>query len=174
MRLLIGQSRGADSRGTLVARDTRLMNDLDPTRILERLLAVTLASRDAFAQAAQAIKSPGLAALCIQHAAEQARVASYLGEQLALEIRPSASTSRPSHDRGTWASESPSALAAADDPGAVLGVCVSALDTSILEFSRAYGPAPRLVEHRPLDRHHDRMRWARMELVQLRSSLGGA
>jgi hypothetical protein len=150
------------------------MNDVDPTRILERLLAVTLASRDAFAQAANAIKSPGLAALCVQHAAEQARIATYLGEQLALETRSREPTSRPSDARATPASESLSAVAAADDPRAILGVCVSALDTSILEFARANGPAPRLVQQRPLDRHHDRMRWARKELVHLRSSFGGA
>jgi hypothetical protein len=145
------------------------MNDVDPTRILERLLAVTLASRDAFDQAAQAIKSPGLAALCVLHAAEQARIATYLGEQLA-ETGPPAPPSRPSADRTTLASESPSVLPAVHDSSAILCVCVSVLDTSILEFSRAYGPAPSLVEHRPLDRHHDRMRWARKELAHLRST----
>ncbi len=56
--------------------------DRDNSPLLLRLLTVTSASRDAFAEAAYVVRSPRLAALFVRRAQHQARIAAFLSEHL--------------------------------------------------------------------------------------------
>jgi len=142
------------------------MNPVDSAPILERLLAVTLASRDAFAQAACAVKTPGFAALFVERSEDQARIATYLSEQLGLGVPPSVPTSAtPNSSNG---SSGVAASPGVNDPYALLGECMRVLDIAVLEFSRAYGPAISLAQRIQLARHQHQMGWAREELFHLR------
>ena len=143
------------------------MNIVDSAPILERLLAVTLASRDAFAQAAFAVRSPGFAAVFVERCEDQGRIATYLSEQLGLGVPPSIPTSAMPNEGSNGASGVASA-AEVTDPYAVLGECMRVLDIAILEFSRAYGPAISLAQRIQLARHQHQMGWAREELFHLR------
>ena len=135
--------------------------------ILGRLLAATLASRDAFAHAAYAVRSPAFAALFAERAEDQRRIARYLRTQLAFGVTPSA----PYAALG-YASPVVALLPAVHDPGALLGECLRALEACVLEFRRADGPDLSLAQLVSLGRHHDQMRWASDELFQLRSEYG--
>ncbi len=139
------------------------MRDMDSAPILERLLEVTVASRDAFAKAACAVRSPGYAALFVERVEDHARIATYLTEQLASGI-PSATT--PHHNVNV---ASGSEAYGVRDPFDILGECLRVLDVAILEFSRAYGPSITLAQRIQLARHQNQMEWAREELFDLRA-----
>ncbi|MEP7345177.1 MAG: hypothetical protein ABI877_07915 [Gemmatimonadaceae bacterium] len=143
------------------------MKDLDSAPILERLLAVTLASRAAFAQAAHTVRSPGFAALFVERTEDQARTATYLMEQLAPGVPVSLPTpTTPNHDSNGAAGVASASMGR--EPAGLLDECIRALDTSIREFSHAYGPATTLAQRIQLARHQNQMEWAREELFHLR------
>ena len=151
------------------------MRNPDSAPIRRRLLTATVALRDAFARAACAVGSPGLAALLAQRASDQARVASYLSAQLAVPSRTSAlESATPTGEKhgdspGTVNEPTGFALAASiNDADALLGECIRLLDASMLEFRGAHGRAMSLTERILLDRHRDQMGWAREELLHLR------
>jgi hypothetical protein len=143
------------------------MNQVDSAPILERLLAVTLASRDAFAHAACAIRTPGFAALFVERTEDQTRIAAYLNEQLALGVLPAIPTCVTPNGGSNGASGLASSPEA-HDSYTLLGECIRVLDIAILEFSRAYGPAISLAQRIQLARHQHQMGWAREELFHLR------
>lgn len=152
------------------------MRNPDSAPIRRRLLTVTVALRDAFARAACAVGSPGLAALLAQRASDQARVASYLSAQLAVPSRTSALESATptgeKHGDSPGTVNEPTGFARAasiSDADALLGECIRLLDASMLEFRGAHGRAMSLTERILLDRHRDQMGWAREELLHLRS-----
>ena len=151
------------------------MRSPDSAPIRRRLLTVTVALRDAFARAACAVGSPGLAALLAQRASDQARVASYLSAQLAVPSRTSALESATptgeKHGDSPGTVNEPTGFARAasiSDADALLGECIRLLDASMLEFRGAHGRAMSLTERILLDRHRDQMGWAREELLHLR------
>jgi len=142
------------------------MKDLNSAPILERLLAVTLASHAAFAQAAYAVRSPGFAALFVERAEDQARIATYLMQQLAPGVPVSLPTpTTPNNDSNGAAGV---AVSPGREPAGLLDECIRVLDTSIREFSRAYGPATTLAQRIQLARHQNQMEWEREELFHLR------
>ena len=151
------------------------MRNPDSAPIRRRLLTVTVALRDAFARAACAVGSPGLAALLAQRASDQARIASYLSAQLAVPSRTSALESATptgeKHGDSPGTVNEPTGFARAasiSDADALLGECIRLLDASMLEFRGAHGRAMSLTERILLDRHRDQMGWAREELLHLR------
>lgn len=141
----------------------------DTPPILQRLLAVTSATRDAFAEAAYATRSPRLAALFVRRAEHQQRIASFLVEHLAPGRVPAADASSRTN-RTSIRALLAGGLGSARDPHALLGACIRVLDTAILEFCRAYTPTMPLATRISLERHHDQMRWSREELFSLRRS----
>jgi hypothetical protein len=143
------------------------MRDVDPTAILERLLAVTLWSRDAFAHAACAVSSVGLSRLFVHRAEDQVRIATYLSEQLALGMQPPVATSAMPNGGSSGASDGASSPGV-HDPYTLLSECMRVLDASLLEFRLARGVALSLAQRVRLDRHQDQMRWSREELLHLR------
>ncbi|MDP1859915.1 MAG: hypothetical protein Q8K82_14675 [Gemmatimonadaceae bacterium] len=151
------------------------MRNPDSEPIRRRLHTVTVALREAFARAAGAVGSPGLAALLAQRASEQARIASYLSAQLAVPSRTftteSATPIGGKHDDSPGAVNEPTGFAreaSIRDADALLVECIRLLDASMLEFRGAHGCAMSLTERILLDRHRDQMGWAREELVHLR------
>ena len=151
------------------------MRNPDSAPIRRRLLTVTVALRDAFARAACAVGSPGLAALLAQRASDQARIASYLSAQLAVPSRTFATESATpigeKHDDSPGTVNEPTGFpreASIRDADALLGDCIRLLDASMLEFRGAHGRTMSLTERVLLDRHRDQMGWAREELVHLR------
>lgn len=151
------------------------MRNPDSAPIRRRLLTITVALRDAFARAACAVGSPGLAALLAQRASDQARIASYLSAQLAEPSRTfaleSATPNGEKHGDSPGTVNEPTGIARAasiNDADALLGECIRLLDASMLEFRGAHGRAMSLTERILLDRHRDQMGWAREELLHLR------
>lgn len=143
--------------------------DHDAPPILQRLLAVTSATRDAFAEAAYAARSPRLAALFVRRAEHQQRIAAFLVEHLApgrVPVAEAPSGTKRTSIRSLLAG----GLGSGRDPHALLGACIRVLDTAILEFCRAYTPTMPLAQRISLERHHDQMRWSREELFALRRS----
>lgn len=143
--------------------------DHDVLPILRLLLAVTSASRDAFAEAAFAARSPRLTALFVRRAEHQQRIASFLVEHL-TPGRFAAAEATPGTNRSSRRALLAGGLASGRDPHALLGACIRVLDTAILEFGRAYTPTMPLAQRISLERHHDQMRWSREELFSLRRS----
>lgn len=141
----------------------------DTPAILTRLLTVTSATRDAFAEAAYAARSPRLAALFVRRAEHQQRIARFLVEHLA-PWRVAAAESTMRTNRTSIRSLLAGGLGSGRDPHALLGACIRVLDTAILEFGRAYTPTMPLAQRVSLERHHDQMRWSREELFSLRRS----
>lgn len=139
------------------------MGTTDAASILERLLDTTLATRDAFARAARAVKSPGFAALFVQRTEEQTRIAAYLREQLAPRVLLSVPGPEMSNGQSNRLS------AGENDLYTLLGECLLALDASIVEFCRADAPTIPLAQSIQLARHQHQMVWAREEMFQLRS-----
>lgn len=58
------------------------MNEPDAVPVIKHLFGVTIAARDAFTEAARTVRSPALAALFLERAEDQARIAVHLREQL--------------------------------------------------------------------------------------------
>jgi hypothetical protein len=134
--------------------------------LLPRLLEVAMACRDAFAEAAFVVRSPRLSAMFVRRAEHQQRIVDFLHAELAkqdLTFTPPVHALRPQ-----LASSRLGALPTGGDPYTILVSCLRVLDTSILEFSRAFGPALPLAQRVSLERHHDQMRWSRDELVEVR------
>jgi len=138
----------------------------DPTAILQHLLTVTTACRDAFTEAAYAVRSPRLSALFVRRAEHQCRIAAFLEESLPAGrpiTEPDGAARLPATSPlGTGV------LVRACEPHALLGACIRQLDTSILEFGRAFGPTMPLAQRISLERHHDQMKWSRDELFSVR------
>lgn len=143
--------------------------DRDNSPLLLRLLTVTSASRDAFAEAAYVVRSPRLAALFVRRAQHQARIAAFLAEHLTPGSVPVADPVL-AKTRGAARALIAGAPPGDRDPYALLGACIRVLDSAILEFCRAYGPTMPLAQRISLERHHDQMRWSREELLTLRRS----
>ena len=153
------------------------MRNADSTPILKRLLDVTTASRDAFARAARAVRSSGLAALLAQRASDQARIGSYLSKQLGLPslrfLLESATPHVVEHGEAYGATNELPDTSRAEksiiEIDALLGECIRHMDAAILEFRSAHGRVMSLTERILFDRHQDQMGWAREELLHLRS-----
>lgn len=58
------------------------MDDEELTPVMNHLFGVTIAARDAFTRAALTVRSPGLAALFLERAEDQARIAMHLRDQV--------------------------------------------------------------------------------------------
>jgi len=143
-------------------------NDASP--ILHRLLAVTTECRDAFAEAALASRSSRLAALFVRRAAHQERIAAYLRDHARRDGPPPPPVANALRSEAGGALISRGTVPGLREPYALMGACLRVLDTSILEYCRVYSPAMPLTERLSLERHHDRMRWSRDELLALRQS----
>ena len=108
----------------------------------ERLLAVTLATHDAFAEAARVVASRG-------HAAEFARRAEYLG-RIATHLRghhapEGLASDALRHVPDVWRDSSVPPAASDADPQALFDKCLRLMDAATLEFCRGYGPTVSLV-----------------------------
>jgi hypothetical protein len=146
------------------------MHGRDATYILERLIDVTQQSRDAFTEAAFAVRAPRLSSLFIRRAQHHAQHVEFLRARLEVGIRSPAVPRYPSPSIVAGAKRfprGPRSHPAAYEPAALLGACIRSLDTSIQELRRAYGPALTLPQRLSLDRHQDQMRWAREELMEM-------
>lgn len=142
-------SSGGDAMGHRSGRTANALEVLEmagdsSTSILDRLLVVTLASRDAFADAARAADTPRAAAALVQRAEHQARLALQLRDLLlagGAATQPAEPTSAVS-GRGA-----PRRLPSAGggDARGVLDECMRVLDTARMEFCRAYGPSVALT-----------------------------
>lgn len=108
----------------------------------ERLLAVTLATHDAFTDAARVVAGRG-------HAAEFARRAEYLG-RLATHLRghrapEGLASDALRHTPDVWWDRSVPPAAGDADPRVLFDKCLRLMDAATLEFCRAYGPGVALV-----------------------------
>jgi hypothetical protein len=137
--------------------------------ILGRLLATTLASRDAFAHAAYAVRSPAFAALFAERAEDQRRIARYLRTQLTCGVTPSASVT---YAAPVYSSPVVALMPAGHDPGTLLGECLRVLEACALEFRRAPAAALSPSQLVSLGRILGQLRWTSDELFQLRSAFG--
>ena len=146
------------------------MHGRSATDILERLIDVTQQSRDAFTEAAFAVRAPRLSTLFVRRAQHHAQTVALLMERLEVGIRSPVVPRYPSLSiaaGGKRFPRGPRSHPASYEPAALLGACIRSLDTSILEIGRAYGPALTMPQRLSLDRHRDQMRWAREELMEL-------
>ena len=140
------------------------MTQHDTVQLLKRLLAVTIAARDEFLRAARLVRSPAFAAHFVVNAEDLGRIGLYLLQQLAPGA-PEPSSEAPNGAFNYIDGYS----SKVDDPAELLDDCVAALDTTILAFSRAYGPAITLSQRIQLARHQNQLEWAREELQHLRA-----
>ena len=113
------------------------MSDCDSTPPNERLLAVTLATHDAFTEAARAVAGRG-------HAAEFARRAEYQ-DRLATHLRghhapKGLASDALRHTPDVWRDWSVPPAARDADPRALFDKCLRVMDAATLEFCRGYGP----------------------------------
>lgn len=113
------------------------MSDYDSAPPNERLLAVTLATHDAFTEAARVVAGRG-------HAAEFARRAEYQ-HRLATHLRghhaPKGLTSDAlRHVPDVWRNWSVPLEARDADPRTLFDRCLRLMDAATLEFCRGYGP----------------------------------
>lgn len=118
------------------------MSEYDSAPPRERLLAVTLATHDAFTEAARAVASRG-------HAAEFARRAEYQG-RLATHLRghhaPAGLASDAlQHVPDVWRDRSVPPAAGDADPRELFDKCLRLMDAATLEFFRGYGPTVALI-----------------------------
>ena len=112
------------------------MLEFDSTLPTLRLLAATLATHEAFTEAAHAVVEPGYAAEFAQRAEYQARIAIHLrGYQAAAGLESDALRRVPVVRLGRSPSSS-----ADRDPRALFDRCLRLMDAATLEFCRAYGP----------------------------------
>jgi hypothetical protein len=138
--------------------------------LLRRLLLVTSDCRDAFLAAALAARSPSLAALFVRRVEHQERIAAYLKEHAWVELAGAPPDTSAARSNAGGPLISRSSVPVLRQPFALLGACIRVLETSILEYGRVYSPAMPMAERLRLERHHDRMRWSRDELIALRQS----
>jgi hypothetical protein len=113
------------------------MSDCDSAPPNERLLAVTLATHDAFTEAARVVAGRG-------HAAEFARRAEYQ-ERLATHLRghhapKGLASDALRHMPDVWRDWSVPPEARDADPRALFDSCLRMMDAATLEFCRGYGP----------------------------------
>src|SRR5688500_17094564 len=112
----------------------------DDAAPVARLLATTLATHDAFIEAARAAVVPGHAAEFAQRAEYQERIAMHLRGQQAPEGLASDALRRLPDVRPRG-----SVLSADDHQRALFDTCLRLMDAATLEFCRAYGPGVALV-----------------------------
>ena len=108
----------------------------------DRLLAVTLATHDAFSEAARVVAGRG-------HAAEFARRAEYQG-RLATHLRghhapEGLASDALRHTPDVWRDRSVPPAADDADPRELFDKCLRLMDAATIEFCRAYGPGVALV-----------------------------
>ena len=111
-----------------------------PTR--ERLLAVTLATHDAFTEAARVVAGRGHAAEFARRAEYQGRIATHLRGDHAPEGLASDALR---HVPDVWRDNSVQPEASEADPGALFDKCLRLMDAATLEFCRGYGPNLALI-----------------------------
>jgi hypothetical protein len=134
--------------------------------ILGRLLTATLASRDAFAHAAGAIRPATLAARLADEAEHQRHIARYLRSQLIHGASPQAVVTSAAL---VYSSPIVGLMPLVDDPGTLLGECLRVLDACARDFGRVDGPPLSLAQVVALGHHQDHMRVTSNELSRLRS-----
>ena len=113
------------------------MSDHESAPRSERLLAVTLATHDAFTEAARVVAGRG-------HAAEFARRAEYQ-ERIATHLRghhapKGLASDALRHMPDVWRDWSVPLEARDADPRALFDKCLRLMDAATLEFCRGYGP----------------------------------
>lgn len=118
------------------------MSEHDSAPSGERLLAVTLATHEAFTEAARVVAGRG-------HAAEFARRAEYQG-RLATHLRghhapEGLASDALRHVPDVWRDTSVSPAVGDADPRPLFDKCLRLMDAATLEFCRGYGPAVALV-----------------------------
>jgi hypothetical protein len=118
------------------------MPDRDSAPPNERLLAVTLASHDAFTAAARAVAGRGHAAEFARRAEYQARLATHLrGHHAPKGLASDALRHMPE----VWRAWSIPPGAPDADPRALFDRCLRMMDAATLEFCRGYGPHVSLI-----------------------------
>jgi len=118
------------------------MSEDEPAAPAARLLAVTLATHDAFTDAARAVAASGYAAEFAQRAEYQARIATHLrGHQAPEGLASDALRRMPDvrSDRTT------PPMTGGSDPRALFDRCLRVMDAATLEFCRGYGPKVALI-----------------------------
>lgn len=108
----------------------------------ERLLAVTVATHDAFSEAARVVAGRG-------HAAEFARRAEYQG-RLATHLRghdapEGLASDALRHIPDVWRDSSAPPAPGDADPRELFDKCLRLMDAATLEFCRGYGPNVALI-----------------------------
>lgn len=111
------------------------MSEDDSAPLTTRLLAVTLATHEAFTLAARAVVAPGYAAEFARRAEYQERIATHLRGHCAAEglssdaLRRIPEVARPrTPEPGDG------------DPKALYDECLRVMDAGTMEFCRGYGP----------------------------------
>lgn len=107
----------------------------------ERLLAVTLATHDAFTEAARVVAG-GHAAEFARRAEYQGRLATHLRGQYAPEGLASDALR---HVPDVWRDRSAPPTAGDVDPRELFDKCLRVMDAATLEFCRGYGPSVALI-----------------------------
>jgi len=118
------------------------MSESDSAPHSERLLAVTLATHDAFTEAARAVAGRGHAAEFSRRAEYQGRIATHLRGDHAPEGLASDALR---HVPDVWRDRSAPTAAGDADPGALFDKCLRLMDAATLEFCRGYGPNVALI-----------------------------
>jgi hypothetical protein len=117
------------------------MSESDSAPPTERLLAVTLATHDAFAEAARVAAGRGHAAEFARRAEYQARIATHLRGHQAPEGLASDALR---HVPDVWSQWS-APRARESDAKALFDKCLRLMDAATLEFCRGYGPNVALI-----------------------------
>jgi hypothetical protein len=118
------------------------MSEFDSAPPTERLLAVTLATHDAFTEAARVVAGRGHAAEFARRAEYQGRIATHLRGH---EVREGLASDALRHVPDVWSDWSTSRAAKEGDPRALFDNCLRLMDAATLEFCRGYGPNVALI-----------------------------
>lgn len=117
------------------------MSEDDSALLTMRLLAVTLATHEAFTLAARAAVAPGYAAEFAQRAEYQERIATHLrGHQAPAGLSSDALRRLPDVRPGNAPRPTGDG-----DPRALFDRCLRLMDAATLEFCRGYGPNVALI-----------------------------
>jgi hypothetical protein len=118
------------------------MTEDDSAQPTMRLLAATVATHDAFAEAARVVAGRGHASEFARRAEYQGRIATHLrGHQAPEGLASDALRQIPD----VWRDSSAPSAAADGDPRELFDRCLRLMDAATMEFCRGYGPNVALV-----------------------------